>query len=334
MQVAAGVMHSVRHWLSPRSGIDERGLLVAGGAAGIAAAFNTPLGGVLFAIEELSRNLNQRSSGLLIASIVLAGLVSVSVFGNLAYFGVVKVPALDWGLLAPGLLVVVACGLLGGLFARLLVASAAGGADRFSEWRRRHPVRFAAGCAFAVAVIGTASGGQTFGSGYAETRGLLEGEHEHLPLLYVLLKMGATWISTWSGIPGGIFAPSLSIGAGVGSDVAWLLERPELATALIAMGMTAFLAAVTQTPITSFIIVMEMVEGQRMVLSLMAAALLASLISRQVSRPLYTAMADLQLLRLKPVPPPDPAPPQAGGGAQPEVPAAQEGAGGEGTARR
>lgn len=304
VQVAAGVMLAARRWLSPRTVINVHGLLVAGGAAGIAAAFNTPLGGVMFAIEELSRNLNQRNSGLLIAAIVLAGLMAVSVFGNFTYFGVIHVPQLGWEVLAPGLLVTLLAGALGGLFARLLVASTAGTADRFSAWRRRYPIRFAAGCALAVAVIGAATHGATFGSGYEHTRALLEGGRENTPVLFVLLKFAATWLSAWAGVPGGIFAPSLSIGAGVGSDVAWLVQQPALAPALIAMGMAAFLAAVTQAPITAFIIVMEMVDGHAMVLSLMAAAMIASLVSRQISRPLYEALAALQLKRLDDTPPP------------------------------
>lgn len=296
VQVAAGVMHHARRWLPERATVKEHGLLVAGGAAGIAAAFNTPLGGVMFAIEELSRRPEERSSGLLIAAIVLAGLMAVSIYGNATYFGIIEVPALNLALVAPGLLVALACGVAGGLFSRLLIVSTVGGLDRVSRFRRRSPVLFAAACGLAVAVIGMVTDGAVYGSGYAQTRQLLDGE-QGAPPMYTLLKGVATWITTWSGVPGGIFAPALAIGAGIGSDVASLtgfVERP----ALIALGMTGFLAAVTQAPLTSFIIVMEMVAGQSMVLSLMACALIASLVSRLISAPLYGALTRAQLARL------------------------------------
>jgi H+/Cl- antiporter ClcA len=108
----------------------------------------------------------------------------------------------------------------------------------------------------------------------------------------------ATWLAVWSGVPGGIFAPSLAIGAGIGNDVALLTHLSDGSAPLIAIGMTAFLAAVTQAPITAFIIVMEMVDGHAMVLSLMAGALGASLVSRWLSVPLYAALAQAQLQRL------------------------------------
>ena len=96
VQIAAGVMQHARRWLPPHPGISEHGLLVAGGAAGIAAAFNAPLAGVMFAIEELASRLEQRSSGLIIAAIVLSGLMGVSFFGNATYFGMIEVPPLHY----------------------------------------------------------------------------------------------------------------------------------------------------------------------------------------------------------------------------------------------
>lgn len=301
VQVAAGVMLHARRWLSPRSGISDRELLIAGGAAGIAAAFNTPLGGIVFAIEELSRRLQERSSGLMLAAIVIAGLVAVSAFGNLSYFGRVRVDGVSWwNLLVPGALVALGCGLLGGLLSRLMLASFTGLPDRFCAYRRKRPVAFAAICGFGVAVIAVVSGGAAVGMGHQHTQELLElatgsgTAQAQQPLLFTGLKFIASWLSAWTGMPGGIFGPSLSIGAGLGADVAWLLDSPH-GPALIALGMCGFLAAVTQTPITAMIIVMEMTDGHGMVLSLMACALLASLVSRMISRPLYSTMSVLMM---------------------------------------
>ncbi len=293
VQVGAGVMSHAKRWLSPRSEIDSHDLMVAGAAAGIAAAFNTPLGGVIFAIEKLSGRRGITHSSIVIACIVLAGLVSISFFGNLTYFGRLRGQELSWSLFVPGLTVAVVTGLAGGLFARLIVASIRGVPDRFTQMRRAHPLRFAAGCALLVAIIGIVTNGATAGAGYEATRNLLEGKAEPTSL-FTVLKFCATWLTAWTGVPAGIFAPSLTIGASIGHDVAMLTGvTSDAAIPLIALGMVGFLAATTQGPITAFIIVMEMVSGQSMVLSLMACSLLASGISRLFTPPMYAELAML-----------------------------------------
>jgi H+/Cl- antiporter ClcA len=98
-------------------------------------------------------------------------------------------------------------------------------------------------------------------------------------------------------VPAGIFAPSLAIGAALGNDVALMLYGAQM-PALIALGMVGFLAAATQAPLTSFIIVMEMVDGHAMVLSLMACALVSCVVARAISPPLYPTLAGFQLTRL------------------------------------
>jgi H+/Cl- antiporter ClcA len=297
VQIAAGVMHHARRWIPKRAHVSEHSLLIAGGAAGIAAAFNTPLGGVMFAIEELAKKPEQRSNGLILAAIVLGGMMAVSVYGNASYFGVIRIEKFGTALIVPALLVVICSGVAGGLFSRLLIVSLAGlSPDWFSQFRKRSPVVFAAACGLAVAILGFVSKGETYGSGYAHTRSILENNGESFSL-YVLFKFAATWLTTWSGVPGGIFAPSLAIGGALGNDIAQLTSYANAPT-LIALGMAGFLAAVTQAPLTAFIIVMEMVDGHALVLSLMTSAMVASGISRLISTPLYPTLAELQLLRV------------------------------------
>ena len=301
VQIAAGVLLYSRRWLSAGV-VTPQALLVAGGAAGIAAAFNAPLAGVVFAFEELSRRMEMRYSGMVIAAIVLAGLMGVSAFGDKAYFGPIHMPPPDWHLALPGLMVTLVTGLAGGLFAKLMIVTLTSGAVRGPQsrwaaplrwlalWRRRWPVRFAAGLGLVVAVIGIAAEGSTFGSGAAAATRLLHGETPTAALAFGPLKFLTTWLTAWSGVPGGIFAPSLATGAGIGYDVARLWHDGG-DTALIAIGMAGFLAAVTQAPITSFLIVMEMIDGRPMVLSLMMVAMVAAGISRMISRPLYATLA-------------------------------------------
>jgi H+/Cl- antiporter ClcA len=191
----------------------------------------------------------------------------------------------------------VASGILGGIFSRLLVVSLT---PESKGWMMRlrgnRPILFAFICGTLIALLGVSSEGATFGSGYTHTRQLLEAGSESSEL-FVPFKFLATWLTTWSGVPGGIFAPSLAIGGALGHDVSQLFGYAHT-PALIALGMAGFLAAVTQAPLTSFIIVMEMVDGHALVLSLMTCAFVASGISKVISAPLYASLATLQLRRL------------------------------------
>ena len=273
--------------------------LAAGAGAGIAAAFNAPLAGVVFAIEELSNHMESRYSGVIISAIVLAGLLGVSAFGNAAYFGIITVPPLTWATLAPGLTVAIVTGLAGGLFAKLLLASLTGqSGDRITPLRQKYPVRFAAAIGFVIALIGLVSHGQTYGGGTEAARELLNGQTHEVSGLFGLLKFIATWLSAWSGVPGGLFAPSLSVGAGIGYNVSSLFGS-DVNIAIVAMGMTGFLAAVTQAPLTAFIIVMEMIDGRPMVLSLMAVAMISATLSRMISRPLYHTLGTFMLAQFR-----------------------------------
>jgi H+/Cl- antiporter ClcA len=296
VQVAAGIMRQAKKLFPVLVQVSESSLIMAGGAAGIAAAFNTPLGGVMFAIEELSKSLEQKSNGLLLASIILAGLIGVSINGNATYFNAIHEEYFSWKIIGISCLVTITSGILGGIFSKLLIISLKPSKHYLSSWRINHPLLFAGICGLLVALIGVISNGETYGTGYGHTQSAIAGTDSSLA--FVPLKFLATWLTTWSGVPAGIFAPSLAIGGGVGKTIADLMLQPH-SQILIAVGMAGFLAAVTQAPLTSFVIVMEMVDGHGLVLSLMASALLAAGISRLISKPLYPTLAKIQLMRIQ-----------------------------------
>lgn len=295
VQIGASIMHALSKLTRfPRREM-ERGLILAGAAAGIAAAFNTPLAGIVFAIEEMSRSFEQKTSGTVLTAVIIAGMTSLALMGNYNYFGHTGAAlafSREW-------LAVPVCGLLGGLlgglFSRMLIVASNGLPSAIGSLMRERPVVFAALCGLVLALIGLASGNTTYGTGYTEARQILEGTLP-MPESYGILKMLATVVSYVSGIPGGIFAPSLAIGAGFGSNMAAFLPFAP-AGAVVILGMVAYFAGVVQAPITAFVIVMEMTDNHAMLLPLMAASLIASAASRLVcSKPLYKAMAEKFLI--------------------------------------
>jgi H+/Cl- antiporter ClcA len=268
----------------------ERALVLAGGAAGVAAAFNTPLAGVVFAIEELSHAFESRTSGVVLTAVILGGITTLALVGNYSYFGHTAA-TLDFG---RGWIAVVLCGgaggLAGGLFSSALVRFAGGLPGRLGQWVVRYPAVFAALCGLAIALCGLLSDGQTYGTGYEQARSMVEG-HSALPASYAALKFAATVVSYVSGIPGGIFAPSLSVGAGLGESLSHLIPAAPTG-AVVLLGMVAYFSGVVQAPITAAVIVMEMTDNQGMTIPLLATSFLAFGVSRLVCRrPIYAALA-------------------------------------------
>lgn len=245
--------------------------MIAGGAAGVAAAFNTPLAGITFAIEELAAAYEQRMALLVITTVIISGMVSLGLAGNYVYFGGGMDPHLS---LMAALPIVVVGGVLGGLsgglFARLMLA-AARSRHWLAEVRRTHPVAFATACGLIVALIGIA-GGLTWGTGYAPARALIQGVD--LPLWFAPAKFVATLATAISGIPGGIFAPSLATGAGFGQILRMIFPADQ-ATAVVLLGMVAYFTGVVRAPLTAVIIITETTGARGFMLPLLGAALIA-----------------------------------------------------------
>ena len=287
VQVGAAIMLSAGTAIGMKRG---DGMILAGGAAGVAAAFNTPLAGIVFAIEELAKGFEHRTSGVVLTAVILAGLASLAILGNYSYFGSTTASLTVWTSWTAVPICGIVGGALGAIFTIIVVtvgrrlASVGGGIFG------RQPLIFAALCGAATAVIGFTSGGLIYGTGYNEARAALEGTAV-LPWWYALSKLAATALAAVSGIPGGIFSPSLSVGAGLGAALAWLTpSAPE--GAIVLLGMVGYFSGVVQAPITSFVIVMEMTDNQTMILPLMAASLIGYGVSRALCRePIYQALS-------------------------------------------
>jgi H+/Cl- antiporter ClcA len=255
------------------------GVLIAGGAAGVAAAFNTPLAGVAFAIEELAAAYEQRVALLVMAAVMISGLVMIGIAGDYVYFGVLQ-SALNLRqtlLIAPVMGVV--GGIMGGLFSRIVLGFT-NGKHGLAAVLKRRPVLFAAGCGLIVGVLGIVSGGTTWGTGYAPARTLVEGGT--LSIWFGPAKFLASIFTTLSGTPGGIFSPSLAVGAGVGNAMARLFDAPS--SAVVLLGMAGYFVGVVRAPFTAVIILMETTASRSMILPLFATALIADAVSSLISR--------------------------------------------------
>ncbi|MBS0393486.1 MAG: chloride channel protein [Proteobacteria bacterium] len=272
VQIGASIMHSLGRIVRFAPADMDRGLILAGGAAGVAAAFNTPLAGIVFAIEELARSLEERNSGTILTAVILAGITSVALVGNYTYFGVTHA-ALDeprmW-------LIVPVCGVVGGLsgglFARAMLAVRRGMPGWIAALGTSSPIAVAIVCGFLVAALGWATSGATFGTGYVEAKALVQ--QEVVPSYWFApAKALATLASYATGIPAGIFAPSLAIGAGIGGALSKLVSiAPGGATVVLAMA--AYFAGVVQAPLTALVIVSEMTGNRALTLPLMGAVLI------------------------------------------------------------
>ncbi|MEI4486083.1 chloride channel protein [Frigidibacter sp. MR17.14] len=287
VQIGAAIM-----LLSARIGgmVQAKGLILAGSAAGVAAAFNTPLAGIVFAIEEMSRSYSARTNGVVLSAVIIAGVTTYAIGGSYTYFGETDVVSLllnDWP-------IVVASGIAGGLLGAVFTKAVLWGTRRIRRIKRlstpRRMVAVAAGAGLVVALAGLVTAGDTFGTSYEEARAAVEG-HALSPLFFVF-KFVATLATTLSGIPGGLFAPSLSVGAGLGS---WLgqLFQADLGLAAV-LGMAGYFAGVVQAPMTAFIIVMEMTGSHDDIIPIMTAAMIGHGLSRIVCpEPLYHALSRL-----------------------------------------
>jgi H+/Cl- antiporter ClcA len=287
VQIGSSIMLGVHRFASFPAEFYHRGMIIAGGAAGFAAAFNTPLAGIVFAFEQLSRSLEQKTSGLILTTVILSGLTAMALQGSQPYFSVsAGTFSFDPNLfIALGICGVVG-GVLGGLFSRLIVI----GSRSLKPLLQANPIRVIAVLGLIIALTGYLSGHASVGTGHQEVNAIVSGTQVYDPW-FPLYKFIATLASYFTGIPGGIFAPALATGAGIGQNLAHLMPLAPMAF-MILTGMVAYFSGVIQAPITAMVIVLEMTSNQSMIFPLMIAAVTGSAVSSAVCpRSLFSVLA-------------------------------------------
>jgi H+/Cl- antiporter ClcA len=270
----------------------EKGLILAGSAAGFAAMFSAPLAGIIFAVEEMGRALEKQISSLVLTAIIFSGVTAYALLNSYIYFEDESL-IMPWG---QSWLAVPLCGIvggfLGGLFSKIIILG-----SQFLTRTGLPIVIIAIVCGGVIAALSYFSNGATVGTGYQQTKAILHSVQPMEPS-YPFLKMLATCATFFSGIPSGIFVPSLATGAGFGVNLAnWFPIAP--ASAMILLTMTAYFSGMLQSPLTSFVIVMEMTNSHEILIPLMATAFFASGTSKLINPiPLYLALCESYKLPL------------------------------------
>ena len=305
VQMGGAVGEAVGHWLkvTPR----QRQMLVsAGGGAGLAAAFNAPLAGLVFVLEEIQRDFTPHVFGAAFVASVTADVVTRSLTTQLPVFHVPGYPTAPLVALPAFLVLGVLSGVLGVAFNRALL----GILDlyaRWGDWLSRlggWPARLSAG------VVGAAVGllgwflPVVVGSGHSMAEAVLEGGIGlSIIALWFVLRFGLTMISYGCGAPGGIFTPLLVLGALIGLAVGELthlllpgtVDHPE---AFAVVGMAAYFTAIVRAPLTGIVLIVEMTNNYQQMLPLLVACFSAHLVADAMGdRPIYEALLDRDLRR-------------------------------------
>lgn len=272
----------------------EKGLILAGSAAGFAAMFSAPLAGIIFAIEEMGRALEEKISSLVLTAIVFSGVTAYALLNNYIFFND-KSFIMPW---SQSWLAIPLCGIVGGFFGGVFSKIIIRG-GQFLKKSGLSIVIIAFTCGGFIAIIGFYSNGDSFGTGYSQARDILTNS-ESMDPFFPLFKMLATCATFFSGIPSGIFVPSIATGAGIGVNLAnWFPVAP--ASAMILLTMTAYFSGMLQSPLTSFVIVMEMTGSHEILIPLMATAFFATGTSKLINpTPLYRALCNSYIQPAKP----------------------------------
>ncbi len=299
LQMGAGVASVLgRVFRLPRNNM--RLIAPVGAAAGIAAAFNTPISGVLFVMEEVLADWSATAVGSIVLAAISAVVTMRAFLGNEPLF---RIPAFELTHVSE-LLVYAGIGIAGGLLSALfmwLIETLKENMEQLPDWRY-YVLPPAAG--FFTGVVGLWFP-EVMGAGYDAINSALHGQFIWQVLLYLTLaKVLVTLLSFTAETPGGMFAPALFVGGMLGGTLGgvahhfWPLEAAP-AESYMLVGMGTFFAGLFRVPITSIFMVFELSASYVIVLPVMIANITAYLLSRRLHpKPFFKMLADLEGINL------------------------------------
>jgi H+/Cl- antiporter ClcA len=309
LQIAGSVYRTIHKLLPPFwPKVSRRVMMITGGAAGLSAAFNTPLGGIVFAIEELTRTHIAKFRTAVLSSVILSGMTAQWLLGPYLLLGYPKVAIVGVSFMYKLLAISLVAGLLGALSCKGMLLL-----DKIRRSLKSWGAQgaFVLGSAFTFALVVWSFGTFSLGSGESLLDHYLFAPEVAPRWQDVVGRYFGSMVSTGSGGAGGMFAPSLTTGAAIGGLLgSWFdVGRGEL-NMMILGGMCAFLTGVTRSPFTSAILVLEMTDRHSVIFQLMYASMIASVVAHAVDkRSFYDRMKNRLIdsvpgLR-RPVPEPD-----------------------------
>lgn len=296
IQIAGSVFRKVNEYLPewwPK--ISKKNMIMTGAAAGLAAAFNTPLGGIVFAVEELSKTHINYFKTALFTAVIIAGLTAQTLAGSYLYLGYPKTNDVSLMVMFPIILV---AGIAGILASQLSVSMM-----KINAWKKktlksdRSQIFFLIVCALAIASVAVFISREILGSGKEIMERILFTENKYEEWYIPVLRIFGPALSFTSGGAGGIFAPALTAGASIGSVISGALHlTPHETNVVVLGGMVAFLTGITRAPFTSAIIVLEMTDRHSLIFHLMLAGMVSSIASLLVVRHSLYDMIKTQML--------------------------------------
>lgn len=283
IQLSSIVFKKFNDWLpSWWPPISKRNMITAGAAAGLAAAFNTPLGGIVFAIEELTKTHFSYFKTALFTAVIIAGLTAQGILGPYLYLGFPDVTHIKNSIVFALLIVSILTGLLGSYMSVIILA--------IFRWKKSFKftyqhVLYVLACALLMAAIAFFIDPEILGSGRRIMLTTLFSSDKYVHWYTAVFRIVGPILSFGTGASAGIFAPSIAAGASIGSFMAGLFnESASNANLLILCGMVGFLTGVTRTPFTSAILVLEMTDRHSVIFYLLIAGMLAGLVSLFVDK--------------------------------------------------